>query len=152
MFAIGAHDALAIHLCQLRSLNRSISLTQAKRYLYVLIVFAMKRIGFIVPSESAALLDMGRLLKQARLAASLTQEQVADLAGISRPRYRDIERGAAAARATTLMNITRALGLEMMLIPQAMVPAVKSLLRPHADDDLPAFAPQPEEGDRDPEV
>lgn len=112
----------------------------------------MKRIGFIVPSESAALLDMGRLLKQARLAASLTQEQVADLAGISRPRYRDIERGAAAARATTLMNITRALGLEMMLIPQAMVPAVKSLLRPHADDDLPAFAPQPEEGDRDPEV
>ncbi len=112
----------------------------------------MKRIGFIMLSESAALLDIGRLLKQARLAASLTQEQVADLAGISRPRYRDIETGAAAARATTLMNITRALGLEMMLIPQAMVPAVRSLLQPHADDDLPAFAPQPEEGDRGSEV
>lgn len=98
-------------------------------------------------SESVALLEIGRLLKQARHAASLTQEQVADLAGISRPRYRDIETGAAAARATTLMNITRALGLEMMLIPQAMVPAVRSLLQPHADDDLPAFAPLPEEGD-----
>jgi transcriptional regulator with XRE-family HTH domain len=103
-------------------------------------------------SESAALLDIGRLLKQARLAASLTQEQVADLAGISRPRYRDIETGVAAARATTLMNITRALGLEMMLIPQAMVPAVRSLLQPHEDDDLPAFARQPEEGDRGSEV
>lgn len=103
-------------------------------------------------SESAALLEIGRLLKQARHAASLTQEQVADLAGISRPRYRDIETGAAAARANTLMNITRALGLEMMLIPQAMVPVVKSLLQPHADEDLPAFAPEPEEGDCGSEV
>lgn len=119
-----------------------------ERYLYVSITPIMKRIGFIMSSESAALLDIGHLLKQARLAASLTQEQVADLAGISRPRYRDIETGAAAARANTLMNITRALGLEMMLIPQAMVPAVRSLLQPHADDDLPAFAPQLEEGDR----
>lgn len=103
-----------------------------------------------MPSDSAALLDIGHLLKQARLGASLTQEQVAGLAGISRPRYRDIETGSAAARATTLMNIARALGLEMMLIPQAMVPAVRSLLRPHADDDLPAFVSQPEDDDRGP--
>lgn len=103
--------------------------------------------GITMPSESAALLEIGRLLKQARSAASLTQEQVADLAGMSRPRYRDIETGAAAARATTLMNITRALGLEMMLIPHAMVPAVKSLLLPHDDDDLPAFASQQQEED-----
>lgn len=103
-------------------------------------------------SKSTALLEIGHRLKQARLAASMTQEQVADLAGISRPRYRDIETGAAAARATTLMNITRALGLEMMLIPQPMVPAIKSLLRPHDDDDLPAFVSQPEEDDRGPNV
>ena len=100
-----------------------------------------------MPSESAALLEIGRLLKQTRLAASLTQEQIAEMAGISRPRYRDIETGTAAARATTLINIARALGLEMMLIPQSMVPAVKSLLRPHDDDDLPAFVPQAEEDD-----
>jgi len=105
-----------------------------------------------MPSELTALLEIGRLLKQARLAASLTQEQVASLAGISRPRYRDIETGTAAARATTLMNITRALGLEMMLIPQAMVPAVKSLLRPQDDDDLPAFVSQPADDDRGPDV
>ena len=70
----------------------------------------------------------------------LTQEQVADMAGISRPRYREIEAGSSAARTTTLINIARALGLELMLIPQAMVPAVDALLRPHDDlDDLPAF-------------
>ena len=102
-----------------------------------------------MPSESAALLEIGRLLKQARLAASLTQEQIADMAGISRPRYRDIETGTAAARATTLINLARALGLEMMLIPQSMVPAVNSLLRPHDDDDLPAFVTQADEDDHD---
>lgn len=88
--------------------------------------------------------ELGELLRKARTAAGLTQEQVADLAGISRPRYRDIETGAAAARFTTLMNVSRALGMEMMLVPQSMVPAVQALMRPHDDDDLPAFAAQPD--------
>ena len=77
----------------------------------------------------------------------MTQKQVADLAGISRPRYRDIEKGTAAARATTLMNVARALGLEVMLVPQFMVPAVQALLRPHDEDDLPAFVSQPDDVD-----
>ncbi len=84
-------------------------------------------------SESAALLDIGQLLKATRKDKRLTQEQVADVAGISRPRYREIEAGSSAARTTTLINIARALGLELMLIPQAMVPAVDALLRPHDD-------------------
>lgn len=88
--------------------------------------------------------ELGDLLRKARSTAGLTQEQVADLAGISRPRYRDIETGVAAARVTTLMNISRALGLEMMLVPQAMLPAVRALMRPQDDDDHPAFAAQPD--------
>ena len=91
---------------------------------------------------SDALLDIGRLLKATRKTRQLTQEQVADMAGISRPRYREIEAGSRAARTTTLINITRALGLELMLVPQAMVPAVDALLRPH--DDLPAFIARPD--------
>lgn len=102
--------------------------------------------------ETDALREIGRLLKKARLASAMTQEQVADLAGISRPRYRDIETGAAAARATTLVNIARALGLEMMLVPQAMVPAVNALLRPGDEDDLPAFLTQPDEDDHGPDL
>ncbi len=96
-------------------------------------------------SESDALLDIGHLLKSTRKVKRLTQEQVADMAGISRPRYREIEAGSSAARTTTLINIARALGLELMLIPQAMVPAVDALLRPHDDlDDLPAFVANPD--------
>lgn len=98
-------------------------------------------------TETASLHMIGAQLRRARLAAGLTQEQVAELAGISRPRYRDIETGAAAARATTLMNVARALGLEMMLIPQFLVPAVGTLLSPEAGEDAPAFAPQPEPDD-----
>jgi transcriptional regulator with XRE-family HTH domain len=97
--------------------------------------------------EYGTLREIGERLRHARLAAAMTQEQVADLAGISRPRYRDIEKGTAAARATTLMNVARALGLEMMLVPQVMVPAVQALLRPHDDDDLPAFVSQPDDDD-----
>lgn len=92
---------------------------------------------------SEILREIGSLLRQARSVAGLTQEQVANLAGISRPRYRDIETGISAARVTTLMNIARALGLEMMLIPQPILPAVRALIRPQDDDDLPAFVTEP---------
>lgn len=95
--------------------------------------------------DSEALREIGRVLRRARVGSAMTQEQIADLAGISRPRYRDIETGTAAARTTTLVNIARALGLEMMLIPQAMVPAVQALLHPHDEDDTPAFFSQPDE-------
>jgi transcriptional regulator with XRE-family HTH domain len=98
-------------------------------------------------SDSEMLRELGDQFRQARQAAGLTQEQIADLAGISRPRYRDIEKGVAAARATNLINIARALGLEMMLVPQAMVPAVHALLRPHDDADIPAFVSEPDDDD-----
>lgn len=99
-------------------------------------------------SESDALLEIGHLLKATRKGRQMTQEQVADMAGISRPRYREIEAGSSAARTTTLINIGRALGLELMLIPHAMVPAVDALLRPQNDlDDLPAFMARPDWGE-----
>jgi transcriptional regulator with XRE-family HTH domain len=98
-------------------------------------------------SNPETLRDLGRILRVARRKAHLTQEEVAKRAGISRPSYRDIENGGAAARATTLINVARALGMELMLIPQAMVPGVHALLRPSDDDDAPAFTIEPDEDD-----
>ncbi len=92
--------------------------------------------------------ELGLRFRSAREAAGLTQEQTADRANISRPRYRDIETGVAAARTTTLVNIARALGMEMMLIPQAMVTAVQSMLQPTDDvEDRPAFTSDIEQDD-----
>jgi transcriptional regulator with XRE-family HTH domain len=110
-------------------------------------IFEKKIRGVIMRLHSEALNDLGRILHEARTQAGLTQEQVAERAGISRPGYRDIEHGGAAARATTLINVARALGLELMLIPQAMVPGVQALLRPSDDDDRPAFTTEPDEDD-----
>ncbi|KRR02244.1 transcriptional regulator [Bradyrhizobium jicamae] len=94
----------------------------------------------MTPISNPLLKDLGQRFRKARLAAGLSQEQIAHRANISRPRYRDIETGVAAARATTLVNVARALGMEMMLIPQAMVPAIQSMLQPAIeDDDCPAF-------------
>jgi transcriptional regulator with XRE-family HTH domain len=89
--------------------------------------------------ESELLTELGRLFRQGRQRAKLTQDQVASRAGLSRPNYRAIETGTAAPRASTLVNIARALGMEMMLIPKELVPAVQAML--HAgDEDQPAFA------------
>lgn len=130
---------IPIHIFLLMSLKNEGTLT------YHLINGDMYR--YHMGSESDALVEIGRLLKGTRKRLALTQEQVADMAGISRPRYRDIEVGSSAARTTNLINIARALGLELMLIPQAMVPAVDALLRPHdEDDDLPAFVANPDGG------
>ena len=92
--------------------------------------------------------ELGSRFRQARRAAGLSQEEVAARASLTRPRYRDIETGAAAPRTTTLVNVARALGMEIMLIPQAMVPVVQSMLRPAEDDDQPAFTSEYEEDDK----
>ncbi|XSC42881.1 helix-turn-helix domain-containing protein [Bradyrhizobium sp. RDT10] len=106
----------------------------------------MIREHIMTSAPDPLLKDIGMRFRKARMAGGLSQEQIALRANISRPRYRDIETGAAAARATTLVNVARALGMEMMLIPQAMVPAIQSMLQPATDDDdRPAFTSDVEE-------
>ena len=118
----------------------SFLLTVLKMFVIICLLTKNGWVGKMARPDSESLLEIGQLLKITRKGRQLTQEQVASMAGISRPRYREIEAGSSSARTTTLINIARALGLEVMLIPQAMVPAVDALLRPHDDvDDLPAF-------------
>jgi DNA-binding XRE family transcriptional regulator len=96
------------------------------------------------PGDSELLMELGKLLREGRQRAKLTQDQLALRAGLSRVSYRAIETGAAAPRASTLINIARALGMEMMLIPKELVPAVQAMLRSGADDQ-PAFTADPDE-------
>lgn len=87
--------------------------------------------GLLLTSELEDLEQIGRLLKAARKELGYSQQKVAEIAGISRLRYHDIEAGRSAARITTLMSIARALKLELMFVPKVWVPAVNGLLRPH---------------------
>lgn len=58
---------------------------------------------------------MRHWLKQIRLAKNLTQFQVAEMSGISRSYYADIERGTANAGGATAKRIADVLGFEMTL-------------------------------------
>jgi|SRR3954470_19545269 transcriptional regulator with XRE-family HTH domain len=93
------------------------------------------------------LVDMGEEFRKTRLAAGLTQESVARNAGMVRPRYVEFENGRLDVRLTTLMNAARAIGLELMLVPTAYVPAVKSMLHHSTQgaDDTPLYRTDEEE-------
>ncbi|NJJ38583.1 helix-turn-helix transcriptional regulator [Paenibacillus apii] len=58
---------------------------------------------------------MRHWLKQIRLSKGLTQLHVAELSGISRSYYADIERGTANAGGATAKSIADVLGFEMSL-------------------------------------
>ncbi|MGY3078006.1 DNA-binding XRE family transcriptional regulator [Bradyrhizobium sp. LM6.10] len=69
-----------------------------------IILWKMIREHIMPPASDQLLKDLGMRFRKARMAAGLSQQQIAQRAKISRPRYRDIETGVAAARATTLVN------------------------------------------------
>jgi HTH-type transcriptional regulator / antitoxin HipB len=66
-----------------------------------------------VPLQSSRAL--GRALKDARCAKGLTQAQVAEFAGTVQPTISNIERGVSQVTLATLLRITAALGLELVL-------------------------------------
>ncbi len=86
--------------------------------------------GIVVTTESEDLQVIAQKLKATRKELGYSQKRVAEQAGISRLRYQDIEAGRSSARAVTLVNIARALGMELVFVPQAWVPAVNALIRP----------------------
>jgi DNA-binding XRE family transcriptional regulator len=58
----------------------------------------------------------GDRLRTARRDAGLTQEQLAERAGIDRAAYSELERGQRDVRLSTLLRIESALGAELMLV------------------------------------
>lgn len=69
------------------------------------------------------------VLREARRARKLSQADVADAAGLSRMTVQKLESGSVDARISTLEELVRALGLELLLVPRALAPAVETFLR-----------------------
>lgn len=68
-------------------------------------------------------------LKAARLAKGLSQRSLAKLAGVPQSHISSIERGAVDLRLSSLIEIARALDLEVELVPRKSVAAVQSIVR-----------------------
>lgn len=72
--------------------------------------------------------NIGRELASARTRAGLTQADLARRLGVTQARLSQIENGTN-ARIDTLQSYARALGLELLLVPQQQLRRVQSMLR-----------------------
>ncbi|MBK6692251.1 MAG: helix-turn-helix domain-containing protein [Myxococcales bacterium] len=68
-------------------------------------------------------------LRQARRGARLSQQALASRAGLSRMTVQKLEAGDIDPRLSTLTVVMRVLGLEVVLVPSDLTPAVETFLR-----------------------
>ena len=68
-------------------------------------------------------------LKAAREAKGLSQRALSKLAGVPQSHISKIENGFVDLRLSSLIELARVLGLELMLVPRMALPAIKSIAR-----------------------
>jgi len=97
--------------------------------------------------------QLAAILQEARKARQMTQEELAKQAGLGRfgqGHISRIEAGSLDIRASNFIEIARALGFELMLIPKEHIPAVSALTKFRSGNramDEAAYVPQKEEDD-----
>ena len=84
-----------------------------------------------------------KALKSAREAKKLSQRALGEIAGMPQARISKIENAAVDLQASTLIELARALDLDVMLVPRKYVPAVKGLIRKSATPDTDTATPRP---------
>lgn len=79
-----------------------------------------------IPSYAVG--QLVQTLKEVRVAHGLTQRELAERAGFGQNRLALIEAGQVDLRTSTLIQLVRALDLELVLTPRRVLPAVQSLI------------------------
>ena len=78
--------------------------------------------------------------RKAREAAGISQRALSHIAGLTQSHISQIESGKMEPGLSSFTDMTRALGLELMLVPRTLVPAVQGLLRAGNAEPRPAYA------------
>ena len=73
--------------------------------------------------------DIARTLKEARKRKGLSQRALSALSGVQQYQVSKIENGATDLRLSSLIELARALDLDLRLIPRRAVPAVDGIVR-----------------------
>lgn len=68
-------------------------------------------------------------LAQARQAAGLSQAGLAERAGLSRMALQKLEAGSSDPRLSSVLELARALGMELMLVPASLRPELEDFVR-----------------------
>ena len=93
--------------------------------------------------------NISRELKAARLRRGWSQAEVGNRAGLPQTHISGIETGRIVPRFDTLLHLVRVLGMDLVLVPQSLVPAVNALVRDgHTGkaDERPLYAADDDDG------
>ena len=74
-------------------------------------------------------IELREQIKQARAKRGWGQRQLGVAVGLPQPHISAIESGKIVPRFDTLLDLVRVLGLDLLLVPRPLVPAVQSLIR-----------------------
>jgi transcriptional regulator with XRE-family HTH domain len=91
---------------------------------------------------SYVLEDIGAALKAARERLGLSQRELADAAGTDQARISKIESGDIDLRLSSLVDLTRSLGIELVLADRRHLPAIEAMMDervPEASGQKPAY-------------
>ena len=69
------------------------------------------------------------VLRQQRRDHSWSQAELGERIGLGQEHVSNIERGKTSPRVDTLLDVVRALDLDLVLVPRTLVPAVQALMR-----------------------
>jgi len=84
-------------------------------------------------------------LREERRKHSWSQADFGERIGLGQEHVSNIERGKTSPRVDTLLDVVRALDLDLVLVPRALVPAVQALMREYEhgsavrEDDRPMY-------------
>lgn len=78
---------------------------------------------------SIAIEEIAASIKAARTAKGLTQRQLGERVGLPQSHISKIESGSVDLQLSSLVEIGRALGLELKLVPRKTLPAIESVVR-----------------------
>ena len=78
---------------------------------------------------SAGLADIAASIKAARKAKGMTQQQLGQRIGLPQSHISKIESGTVDLQLSSLVEIARALDLEVSLLPRRVLPAIQGIIR-----------------------
>lgn len=78
---------------------------------------------------SAGIEEIATSIREARIAKALTQKELGQRVGLPQSHISKIEKGAVDLKLSSLVEIARALELEIMLVPRKALPAVEGTVR-----------------------
>lgn len=93
--------------------------------------------------------DIINALRVARQGKRLSQRELSAKAGVPQSHISKIENGGSDIRLSSLVEIARALELELVLVPRRLIPAVQGLLRSAPAHHLPSrpiYSPEDDDG------